>query len=149
MPVQRVAAARAGKMIVEHRQGVRQAKAIEKNRTLERAKLRNYYTIEAQAQEKQILAARTKEYRSRRGEQESHDAARAGRSRVTSAVSSGAAPVKGGINYIMLILVTMFLLIAFYAMVTKPQPTATFFGSLGDWLSLLSTSNPLFEKRTA
>jgi hypothetical protein len=136
------------KIIIENRQGVRQAKAIEKHRTEQRARLRNYETFERVTQEKQILAAKSVEYRKRRGEDERHDDSQKGRQRVYGTVGTAAAPVKSGINHVILIMLTMFGLIAFYAMVTKPQPTSRFFGSLGDWLSLLSTSSPIFQRRS-
>lgn len=125
------------------KQDVRSANAIERNRTSQRAKLRNYYTIESVAQEKQVLAARTQEYRNRRSEESTINNGKAGRQAVFSAVgkpSSDSSPF-------LLILFTMFGLIIFYTLVTNPSPSSKFFGSLGDWLSLISSSTPIFQKK--
>jgi len=133
------------KLIVEQRQGVRQAKAIETHRTNERARLRNYDTIESVAQEKQILAARTREYRGRRAEQSLQTSAQQGRNRTYGAVSNATAPVRHGLNGILLIIVTMFGLIVVYALVTHPSPTSGFLNRLSTFFAALSTNAPLFE----
>ena len=127
------------------KQDVRSAKAVEAHRTQERARLRNYQTIEAVAQEQQILQARTREYRKRSQTESRDNAAASGRKAVFSTVSS--APTAAGSNWFVLILVTMFGLIIFYTLVTNPTPTSKFASSLGNWLSLISTSNPIFQKK--
>ena len=127
------------------RQDVRSANAIERTRTQQRARLRNYQTIEAVAQERQVLAARTKEYRNRNQSESRSTSAAQGRSTVVSAV--GRAPSATGSSPVLLILFTMFGLIVFYTLVTNPAPTSKFAGSLGNWLSLISTSTPIFQKK--
>lgn len=127
------------------KQDVRSANAIERTRTQQRAKLRNYQTIESVAQEQQVLAARTKEYRSRSNRESRDTNASAGRQSVVSAV--GRAPTTAGSNAFVLILFTMFGLIVFYTLVTNPNQSNTFFGSLSNWLSLVSTSTPIFQKK--
>lgn len=127
------------------KQDVRSANAIERTRTQQRAKLRNYQTIESVAQEQQVLAARTKEYRSRSNRESRDTNASAGRQSVVSAV--GRAPTAAGSNAFVLILFTMFGLIVFYTLVTNPSQSNTFFGSLSNWLSLVSTSTPIFQKK--
>ena len=128
------------------KQDVRSAKAIETHRTNERARLRNYETIEKVAEEQQVLAAKTREYRARRSEVATETNAKAGRNAAYSGATAILQP-KSDSNPILLILFVMFGLIVFYAMVTRPQPTSRFFGSLSNWLSLISTSTPLFSQK--
>jgi hypothetical protein len=142
----RSAAKASSKRTVLLKQDVRGAKAIESHRTQERAKLRNYETIERVAEEQQVLASKTREYRKRRSEVSTESNAAAGRNVAYSNAGKIIHPGSGS-NPFILILSVWFIAIVFYAMVTRPQPTTTFLGSLSDWLSLISTSTPIFQKK--
>lgn len=147
MTLARIAAKKStpSKVIVEHRQGVRQAKAIETHRTNERARLSNFQASERVISDKQILANRTKEYRNRRSESESHTSAQKGRNVAYGAVGNATAPVRAGVNGVMLILVTMFGLIIVYSLVTQPSSTSSFLRRLSNFFAQVSTNAPLFE----
>lgn len=130
------------------KQDVRGAKAIESHRTLQRARLANFQASEKVVSEKQVLAARTREYRSRRDEASLVSNAQKGRSTATGAASSIVrAPGRVDSNPILLILFTVFGLIIVYTVVTNPGPTGTSLNRLSNWLSLISTSTPIFQKK--
>ncbi len=136
-------AANAQKRVETHR--TQQRSVLARNITNERGRYENYRTFEQGIRTKQDLALKTKEYRQRRSEQELHKAGQVGRERAYSAVGTATAPARAGANYVLVFLFMVFGLIVFYALVTQPQSTSTFFGRLGNLLAAVSTNAPLFE----
>ncbi len=144
------------------KQDVRSANTIERNRTRETSKRRveaenirevnrgirrqerNTDLSERSVANAQQIARVTAAGRQRRAQARTETSGAQGRQAVYSAAGKATSP---GSSPILLILATMFGLIVFYTLVTNPQPTSRFAASLGDWLSLISTSTPIFQKK--